>query len=88
MTDVPPPGRLAQALGANAVATCTCGSNIFYPLVKLLEGVMDNSLVAIKCVACNEETAVPLDPKREQEINPFDRKLSKEMDRMRKEKAN
>jgi rRNA maturation protein Nop10 len=83
MVDVPPPGRLAQSLGANAIATCTCGSNIFYPLVKLTPEVVDEQLVCLKCAACGEETVVPLDPKREQIIKPFDKKRSDEMNRIR-----
>jgi hypothetical protein len=84
MTDAPGPGRLAQSLGANAVATCVCGGNIFYPLVKMTPDVYDDQLVCLKCVTCEEETVVPLDPKREQIIKPFDVNLSKEMDRIRK----
>tara|TARA_Y100000296_G_C5135536_1_gene237969 strand:+ start:315 stop:596 length:282 start_codon:yes stop_codon:yes gene_type:complete len=83
MADIPPPGRLAQELGANAIATCVCGSNTFYPLVKITPENPDNQLVALQCCICREECVIPLDPTREEIIKPFDRNLSKEMDRIR-----
>lgn len=61
MENIPPPGRLALSVGANAVASCDCGSNIFYPLVKINPGDRSNTLVALKCTVCDAETVIPFE---------------------------
>ncbi len=76
--DGPNPGRLALSLGANALAVCNCGGNKFYALVKMTPQHPDDTLVAIHCIACDEESPVPIDPKRKKIITPWDPKLTPE----------
>lgn len=70
MKDIGNPGPLALSLGANAVATCVCGFNIFFPLVRMNPNTNEDLLVALKCSVCGEETVVPLDVQHDTVIRP------------------
>jgi|TARA_R100001530_G_scaffold80076_1_gene55863 hypothetical protein len=55
------PGRLARHMKADGLATCICGGEIFYGLVRMTQAEKPNILSVLHCVACDEETVVPLD---------------------------
>ena len=56
-----PPGKLAELLGVNGNAVCTCGEERFYALCDLKPDG-EGTLVVLHCCQCHKETPVPLDP--------------------------